>query len=125
MPCSPIFRGRVLEACDFPRWSGPPVSVLLVRDNRSSEPSVLVGDVVGCYVGFEGNIVQYALSVGNSSIGRYPSWDAHLIEGILLLASSGVLPFLVALDSALFAIGILLVHDLPLWRGVLECDQHP
>ena len=128
MPCSPIFRGRVLEACDFPRWSGPLVSVLLVRGSRSSESSVLVEDVVGCYVGFEGSIVQYALSVDNSSIERYPSWDAHLVEGILPLASSGVLSFLVVLavlDSVPFATDILLVHDLLLWRGVLECDQRP
>ena len=128
MPYSPISRGRVLEACDFPRWSGPPVWVPLVRGSRSSEPSVLVEDVVGCLVGFEGSIVQYALSVDNSSIGRYPSWDAHLFEGIPLLASSGVLPFLAvlaALDSVPSATDILLVHDLLLWRGVLGCDQRP
>ena len=83
---------------------------------------------MGCYVDFEGSIVQYAPSVDNSSIGRYPSWGAHLAEGILLLASSGVLPFLVvlaALDSVPFAIDTLLVHDLLSWRGVLECDQRP
>ena len=72
--------------------------------------------------------MQYALSVDNSSIGRYPSWDAHLAGGILLLASSGVLPYfvvLVVLDFVPFAIDILLVHDLLPWRGVLEYGQHP
>ena len=89
---------------------------------------MFVEDVVGYYVGFEDNIVQYVLSVDNSSIGRYPSWDAHLVEGILLLASSGVLPFLAVLavlDFVPFAIDILLVHDLLSWRGVLECDRRP
>ena len=128
MPYSPIFHGRVPEACDFPRWSGPLVLVPPVRGSHSSEPSVLVEDVAGCYMGFEGNIVQYAPSVDNSSIGRYPSWGAHLVEGILLLASSGVLPFpaaLAVLDFVPFAIDILLVHGLLSWRGVLKCDQRP
>ena len=84
--------------------------------------------MIGCYVDFEGSIVQYALSVDNSNIGRYPSWGAHLAEGILLLASLEAplfLAVLVVLDSVPFAIDILLVHDLLSWQGVLECDQRP
>ena len=114
--------------CDCPRWRGPLVWVLLACSSRWFESFFLVEGAVGCCVGFGGSSVKYAPSVDSSSIGRYPSWDVHLVGGILLLASSGVLPFLavlVVLDFVPFAIGTLLVHDLLPWRGVLECGQRP
>ena len=74
--------------------------------------------------------MRYAPSVGNSSTGNCPNWDAHLAEGILLEASWEVLLVpaalvALALDFVPFATGTLLVCDLLQWLGVLACGLHP
>ena len=112
---------------DFLQWREPLVWVLLVRSSRSSESSFLVEGVIGCCADFGGSSVKYALSVGNSSIGNYPSWGAHLSGGILLLASwealLSPLNFVLGVASTVFY--ILRAHGLPLLQDGLWCGLHP